>query len=75
VASGGVRDRAGNPLDGEFNGGDPSGDGVPGGAFMVRLGFDGRRVFPPMEVPPEVAAQVPLGPLALLQRAARRLRR
>jgi virginiamycin B lyase len=37
VASGGVRDLAGNGLDGEFNGQLPSGDGRPGGNFIARL--------------------------------------
>ena len=37
VASGGITDRAGNPLDGEFSGRFPSGDGVPGGNFEVRI--------------------------------------
>jgi virginiamycin B lyase len=37
VTSGGVADRAGNALDGEFMGVFPSGDGHPGGPFVVRL--------------------------------------
>ncbi len=34
IVSGGVTDVAGNPLDGEFVNGFPSGDGVPGGNFQ-----------------------------------------
>jgi len=45
--SGAHGDRAGNALDGEFRGARPSGDGVPGGDFVARLDFDGRRAFPP----------------------------
>ncbi|AMV37293.1 Ig-like domain-containing protein [Planctomyces sp. SH-PL62] len=37
VRSGGVVDRAGNALDGEFTGALPSGDGVPGGNFIAKL--------------------------------------
>src|SRR5208282_4108870 len=37
VKSGGVIDRAGNPLDGEFSGSLPSGNGVPGGNFIARI--------------------------------------
>jgi hypothetical protein len=43
VLSGGVADRAGNALDGEFNGSFPTGDGHPGGSFMVQLPFGRRR--------------------------------
>jgi hypothetical protein len=35
--SGGLQDRAGNALDGEFSGTFPSGDGHPGGSFVVQL--------------------------------------
>jgi len=37
IASGGVKDLAGNGLDGEFGGRLPSGDGQPGGNFIARL--------------------------------------
>jgi hypothetical protein len=37
VKSGGIIDQAGNALDGEFTGRLPSGDGRPGGNFIVRL--------------------------------------
>jgi hypothetical protein len=37
VASGGITDLAGNPLDGEFTGIFPSGDGHPGGNFIAML--------------------------------------
>ncbi len=33
----GIQDNAGNPLDGEFTGTLPSGNGVPGGDFVARL--------------------------------------
>jgi streptogramin lyase len=37
VKSGGIIDRAGNPLDGEFTGKLPSGNGRPGGNFIVQI--------------------------------------
>jgi hypothetical protein len=37
VRSGGIADRAGNPLDGEFSASLPSGNGAPGGDFQARL--------------------------------------
>jgi hypothetical protein len=37
VVSGGIRDVAGNALDGEFNGSFPSGNGQPGGDFFAKL--------------------------------------
>jgi hypothetical protein len=43
ILSGGVRDVAGNPLDGESRGTLPSGNGVPGGHFIAR--FTSRRGF------------------------------
>ena len=46
VASGGVRDLSGNPLDGEFSGSFPSGDGRPGGNFSALFTFDGRQIHP-----------------------------
>lgn len=43
IVSGGVTDRAGNALDGEFSGSFPSGNGQPGGDFVARFSTDGRR--------------------------------
>jgi hypothetical protein len=40
----GVRDLAGNALDGEFTGTFPSGDGIPGGNFVARLDLEHHRV-------------------------------
>jgi hypothetical protein len=37
VRSGGLIDRAGNPLDGEFTGTLPSGNGIPGGNFIASI--------------------------------------
>ena len=44
VKSGGIRDRAGRALDGEYTGGLPSGDGVAGGDFAARFQFDRKDV-------------------------------
>ena len=41
----GVRDVAGNALDGEFSGTFPSGNGIPGGNFVAELDAIHRRVF------------------------------
>jgi streptogramin lyase len=43
AVSGGLADRAGNALDGEFMGTFPSGDGHPGGSFVVQLPMRGHR--------------------------------
>jgi streptogramin lyase len=43
VASGGVADRAGNALDGEFHGTFPSGNGHPGGMFVTMVPLPRRR--------------------------------
>ena len=43
IISGGVADRAGNALDGEYSGSFPSGNGQPGGDFVARYSTDGRR--------------------------------
>ncbi|HEX8202561.1 MAG TPA: DUF4394 domain-containing protein, partial [Isosphaeraceae bacterium] len=51
VTAAGITDLAGNALDGEFTGPSlPSGNGQPGGDFLARLDFDGRRVFAPQPV-------------------------
>ncbi|GAC1465783.1 MAG: hypothetical protein NVSMB9_05700 [Isosphaeraceae bacterium] len=47
IHSGGVRDLAGNALDGEFYGFFPSGNNIPGGDFVARLDALHRRVFGP----------------------------
>jgi hypothetical protein len=44
VKSGGVFDNAGNPLDGEFTGRLPSGDGRPGGNFIVSITVPPKRI-------------------------------
>jgi hypothetical protein len=54
----GVRDLAGNALDGEFYGAFPSGDGVPGGNFVARLETVGHRVRAPKSA---VGTVAPLG--------------
>jgi hypothetical protein len=46
----GVRDLAGNPLDGEFYGTFPSGNGSPGGSFVAQLDTRHRRVLAPQTV-------------------------
>lgn len=51
VASGGVRDLAGNGLDGEFHGRLPSGDGQPGGNFIARLTVSRQPVRRPLPHP------------------------
>ncbi len=43
IVSGGVSDRAGNALDGDFSGSFPSGNGRVGGDFVARFSTDGRR--------------------------------
>ncbi len=58
VFSGGLQDRAGNPLDGEFSGRFPSGNGVPGGSALINIATDGRKVLPFRPV------STPTGPLA-----------
>ena len=50
VKSGGVRDRAGRALDGEFTSGLPSGNGVAGGDFQGRFQFN-RTNFQPLAAP------------------------
>ncbi len=70
--SGGVQDLAGNALDGEFFGTFPTGNGVPGGDFVARFDFNGRRIFPPQPV----GTFAPLAPItpaaaARARRAAR----
>lgn len=45
-AASGVRDLAGNALDGEYRGRFPSGDGRPGGDFGIGVPTDGRKVLP-----------------------------
>jgi hypothetical protein len=47
VKSGGIVDQAGNALDGEFTGRLPSGDGRPGGNFIVNIAVPAKRVFKP----------------------------
>jgi hypothetical protein len=54
----GVRDVAGNALDGEFYGAFPSGDGMPGGNFVARLETVGHRVHAPKRA---VGTVAPLG--------------
>jgi hypothetical protein len=46
ILSGGIADLAGNPLDGEFFGPFPSGDGRPGGLFQARILAIHDRAFP-----------------------------
>jgi hypothetical protein len=46
----GIRDIAGNPLDGEFYGFFPSGNNVPGGDFIARLDAIHHLVLPPLTV-------------------------
>jgi hypothetical protein len=50
VRSGGVRDIAGNALDGEFYGFFPSGNNVPGGDFVARLDAIHRLILPAQTV-------------------------
>ena len=52
VKSGGIIDRAGRALDGEFTGILPSGNGVPGGDFNARFQFNRKTLLP-------LAAQAP----------------
>jgi hypothetical protein len=46
AASGGLRDLAGNALDGEFARRFPTGDGTPGGGFAIQIPTDGFKVLP-----------------------------
>lgn len=57
VASGGLQDRAGNPLDGEFSGTFPTGNNIPGGPSLIHIATDGRHVLPLRPV------STPSGPL------------
>jgi hypothetical protein len=55
----GVRDVAGNALDGEFYGTFPSGDGRPGGNFVAVIDTVHHLIFPPKSV---IGTVGPLGP-------------
>jgi hypothetical protein len=59
VASGGIRDVAGNALDGEFFGYFPSGDSRSGGDFLARLDFVHGTTFPAQSVVLPAAARFP----------------
>jgi len=50
IRSGGIRDVAGNALDGEFFGTFPSGNNIPGGDFVTQLNAIHRRVSAPGSV-------------------------
>jgi hypothetical protein len=67
----GLADLAGNLLDGEFAGNFPTGDGQPGGAFVVRQDTARGRVSPPRALD---AAGRPLAVSYPLPTAAQRLR-
>ncbi|RUL81414.1 hypothetical protein [Tautonia sociabilis] len=51
IRSGGVRDLAGRPLDGEFSRTLPSGNGVPGGDFQAGIASNGFFSYRPRPVP------------------------
>jgi FG-GAP-like repeat/FG-GAP repeat len=58
VKSGGIVDRAGRALDGEYTGVLPSGNGIPGGDFQARFQFNRKALLPlaaPAPAPPVVA--------------------
>ena len=46
ILAGGIADVAGNPLDGEYNGTYPSGDGFGGGNFLAQFNSNGRTLTP-----------------------------
>ena len=58
---GALRDSGGTPLDGEFGGTFPSGDGTPGGNFMATFFLDVPGAFPLIS-PADNASDVPVGP-------------
>ena len=75
VISGGIADAAGNPLDGEFNGTYPTGDGQPGGNFNAQFLVKNHKpvaaqpttlVAPILSVAPG-GLRTPKGPRALLR--------
>jgi hypothetical protein len=76
VGSGGIFDRAGNSLDGEFNRSLPSGNGVAGGNFRARFTYNGVRVVGPLVAPAglqirSTSATLPTGPLKLVAKSNR----
>lgn len=62
IRSGGIRDVAGNALDGEFYGTFPSGNGTPGGDFVATLRSIHRKVFPPVTT---IGTSNPLSPVTV----------
>src|SRR4029077_5784055 len=76
AGSGGIADKAGNALDGEFRGTLPSGNGAPGGNFRARLNYSGHKVVGPLALAAAAqiqatSAELPAGPLNLRARARR----
>jgi autotransporter-associated beta strand protein/VCBS repeat-containing protein len=81
IISGGIADKAGNALDGEFNGSYPSGDGSPGGNFLSQFNV-GHGLNPVVAVPtssfvpiltqppsaPTLGGVMPGGPASLLKK-------
>jgi hypothetical protein len=61
VFSGGIRDVAGNALDGEFYGFFPSGNNVPGGNFVAGLDAVHNRIFAPRTLIGNASPVVPPG--------------
>ena len=59
IRSGGIRDIAGNALDGEFYGFFPSGNNKPGGDFVARLDAIHRQIFAPGTI---IGSASPLSP-------------
>lgn len=58
INSGGVRDLAGRPLDGEFTRTLPSGDGVPGGDFEASIASNGFFSYRPRPAPGRFPARL-----------------
>lgn len=54
-----ITDPSGNPLDGEFSGTFPSGDGTPGGNFVATFTISSGAPPPPPPAPPQVIAMSP----------------
>lgn len=67
VRSGGIADRAGRSLDGEFTGVLPSGNGVPGGDFNARFQFNRKNLLP--------LAATTIAPQAVARKAGAHARR
>lgn len=71
IISGGIRDIAGNSLDGEFFGRFPSGNGLPGGNFVAGLNTVHNRIFPPVPLDSTVSPIPSQGATARARKAAK----